>query len=302
MNRAEVEKKTRQLYHQIHQEQGDDPKIFQRLTTLLSTDFLRFPPDFFHGKVCLDAGCGSNANATFNFLEMGAQKVYAFDVDESIFESVPRYLKKYDGKYELKISNVLDIDFSDNFFDYTHCSGVLHSTTDVFKGIEELLRVTKKSGILYFDLYGKGGLVRDVTTFLRERYLQDPEFATLIDHLNEQKLFDFFSWIVERMSAKNIKIADHVSPQLIKQMFDKDLALTIKDRIQTPIYIENSAEEVINFLKERGIKKVERLTKYPHFNNIRKFLAPLYEQYDHPYSKTFYGSGKIQLKVFKPED
>ena len=78
IEKEKVEKRTREIYHEIHVEQGNERKTYDRLISLLSTDYLRVSKDFFHGKICLDAGCGSNANATYAMLIMGAKKVYAF--------------------------------------------------------------------------------------------------------------------------------------------------------------------------------------------------------------------------------
>ena len=41
----------------------------------------------------------------------------------------------------------------DNFFDFVHCAGVLHHTTDLPAGIKELARVTKEGGILVITTY-----------------------------------------------------------------------------------------------------------------------------------------------------
>ena len=86
---------------------------------------------------------------------------------------------------------------------------------------------------------------------------------------------------------------------LIRLMFDKDIVLTIKDRITAPVYHENSEAEIIEMLKSSGITKVERLVRYPKMNNIRRFLSPLYYQYESKFSHMLYGSGTVQIKGIK---
>ena len=107
----------------LHKSQGQDPAIFARLTSLLTTEYLRVKEDWFVGKICLDAGCGSNGNATYSMLQMGAEKVHAFDLDpgteDTILQSVPPYLREFEGRYELRLGNVLDIAYPDDFFDFT---------------------------------------------------------------------------------------------------------------------------------------------------------------------------------------
>ena len=121
---------------------------------MYSHEYFNVDELFFNDKICLDAGCGSNVNGTRALLDLGAKKVHAFDLDESIFEIAPKFLKKFEGKYELKTGNVLDIPYDDNFFDFVFCSGVLHHTTDFFNGLSELARVTKHGGVLYFSTLG----------------------------------------------------------------------------------------------------------------------------------------------------
>lgn len=297
--KIDLEKRTRRIFHDIHRAQGDDNYIFGRLSTLLNTDFLKVGPGFFKGKVCLDAGCGSNANATYNMLSLGAGKVCAFDLDETILGSAPKYLKKFEGKYELSVGNVLNINFPDNYFDFTHCAGVLHHTVDLYKGLAELARVTRRGGTLYFDTYGKDGLIREITAFFRSKYQQDEQFRSVIDTLDHSAFKDLFMWIKSAMSRKGDKMGSHMALPLISELFDKDLVLTIKDRLQAPLYHEDSEEDLRGWLKKNGFKKVERLTKYPRYKNIRRFLSPLYEQYDNKFARLLYGSGQIQLKAIK---
>lgn len=299
MDLNKMERKTREIFHAIHKVQGNEKAIFDRLKDLMSPAYLRENEDFFQEKICLDAGCGSNANASYSMLAHGAAKVHSFDLDESIFETVPRLLKEFDGRYELTIDNVLDMDFSDGFFDFVHCSGVLHHSSDVEAGIRELARVTKKGGMLYVMTYGKGGLIRDITTFLREKYRQEQEFKTMVDALNEEIFEEFFTYIFAIMQEHGDEYGSKVPLDLIRLMFDKDIVLTIKDRITAPVYHENSEAEIIEMLKSSGITKVERLVRYPKMNNIRRFLSPLYYQYESKFSHMLYGSGTVQIKGIK---
>ena len=86
---------------------------------------------------------------------------------------------------------------------------------------------------------------------------------------------------------------------VMQSLFDEDLALTIKDRIKSPVYLEHSEEEIIAFLKDAGFSSAPRLTRYPVYRNIRKFLSPLYYKYNSEFSKLLYGSGAIQIKAKK---
>jgi len=297
--REKFEKETRKLFHKLHSAQAESEYIFHRLTSLLSTEYLEVDKDYFKGKICLDAGCGSNANATYAMLKMGAEKVYAFDLDESIFETVPGMLKEFSGRYDLKTGNVLEIDFADNTFDFVHCGGVLHHSADVLRGLRELGRVTKPGGILYVHTYGAGGLIREITSFLREKYSRDETFRFLVDNLNAEQVRTGIRGILTGMQKHGDTMGDKVSNELLEELLDDDLVLTIKDRIAAPAYHEHSEEVLRECLEKEGFGKIERLTRYPHLKNIRRFLSPLYKEYDSELARFLYGSGLIQLKAYK---
>jgi len=299
MKKDVLEKKTRKVFHKIHTAQGRDHKIFDRIRSLLTTDYLEVPKGFFQDKICLDAGCGSNANATSAMLHMGAAKVYALDLDSSIVEVAPLYLRGFEEKYKLDIGNILDMDYPDDFFDFTNCAGVLHHTKDAFLGLKELTRVTKKGGILYVVINGKGGVVREITNFLRQKYGKDRQFKGLIDKLTEKDFRELWEWIALSMDKEGDRLGKKIPSELIKELFNNDLVLTIKDRITAPTYHEYSEKEISNWLRDNGFIKIKRLTRNPKISNIRRFLCPFYYNYNHKFSKLLYGDGHIQLKAVK---
>ena len=78
-----------------------------------------------------------------------------------------------------------------------------------------------------------------------------------------------------------------------------DLILTIKDRIQTPIYDETPIDDVVNWLENNGFVDIKRLTRYPKFNNIRQFLSPLYHNYESDLAKILFNEGYLHMKALK---
>ena len=102
MIKHSFETRTRKVFHGLHKKQGENDQILKRLIALLNPEYLKVDSEFFKDKICLDAGCGSNANATYSMLQQGASQVYCFDLDETIFETVPQYLQLFEGRYVLK--------------------------------------------------------------------------------------------------------------------------------------------------------------------------------------------------------
>ena len=230
---------------------------------------------------------------------MGAKKVHAFDLDESIIDTVPKFLENCDGRYELTTGNVLEIPFQDNQFDFVFCSGVLHHTVDLWKGLDELARVTKPGGTLYLAIFGIGGLFSKFTKILRTEYSENSDFKNLLDNLTVEQIKFFINWVFTQLENHNDDITERINSQDIISLIDQDLILTLKDRITAPIYLETSFEKIKNRLMENKFETIERLTKYPKLNNIRRFLSPLYENYDSSFSKILFNEGFLQIKATK---
>ena len=292
------EKKTRETFHDLHISQSRVGS-YERLVQMLTPDYLMEDGDFFENKTCLDAGCGSNANATYSMLHHGAKMVYAFDLDETFIKTASEHLREFNNRYCLEAGNVLEMRYADESFDFVHCCGVLHHTADPSKGLAELARVTKKGGQLYILMYGKGGLTRDITSLLREKYNTDEEFNKFIDNLNMEYIHQIVEFILLTMKENNDPFFSKHSIKPLMQLLDEDLVLTIKDRITAPAYHEHSEEELRRALSALGFEKIQRLVRYPKIRNLRRFLSPFYHKYDTDISKMLYGSGVIQLKAVK---
>jgi ubiquinone/menaquinone biosynthesis C-methylase UbiE len=299
INSREIEKDTRKTFHKIHTLQAQDKRIFQRLHALLGTEYLEVEKDFFRGKICLDAGCGLNANAVSALLGLGAQKVYGLDINPAVLKYAPAHLRPFKSKYELKVGSVTNMEFPDNFFDFVHCSGTLHHLADPLQGIKELGRVTKTGGMLYINIDGPGGIIREVIHSLRGIYRKDNNLKVFIDNLDEQQILEIWQWMAETMRSQGDVFVQKLPIVFFKSLFNHDLVLTIKDRIMPYYYHEMSEEELRNCLSENGFIKMKRLTRYPKINNIRRFLCPFYYRYDHKFSRLLYGEGMIQLKAVK---
>ena len=287
---------TRRIFDRIHRDQAEDPQLYQRLVSLLSTEYLQLPPDYFASKTCLDTGCGSNANATRAMLELGAGSVVALDLDESI-ASAARHLASYTNRHALIAGDVLALPLRSASFDFVCCNGVLHHTTDAREGFRELARVTKPGGILYIVVDGPAGLAGDMVNLLRSRYAADEGFRSRIDQLTFETLRSHVDWILDRLASHERRPPTPAERDFVLSLFDKELVLTLKDRIQAPRYDTFREEEVRGWFEADGFTDVTRLTRYPAYSNVRRFLAPLYCYYDHPLAALVYGEGVLQLRA-----
>jgi ubiquinone/menaquinone biosynthesis C-methylase UbiE len=113
---------------------------------------------FLKNKSCLDAGCGSG-RAIRSMLLAGAKAVTGIDMGEGCVRNSISRNSEFKDRLDVRLASVLEIPFPDNTFDFVHCDGVLHHTTDSYRGFCELTRVLKPGGTLVIAVYGKGGLM-----------------------------------------------------------------------------------------------------------------------------------------------
>lgn len=298
-----LEKETRKVFKQIHEGILKDKTASNRFRSMLTTAYLGVEDSFFHGKVCLDAGCGSHGGGIYNLFSLGAEKVYGLDVDSTFVEPVKKVLEDggFNGKYQLDIGSVLELPYPDNFFDYVQCHGVLHHTADAKKGLREMHRVTKPHGIIYITIMGKGGLFHDlVFDYLRPRYKNDREFKKQVDSLRLEQIHKQLDWLIDNIKQETPE--DKQGAQLLiglKELINQDYILSWWDALQAPSYDRFTEEEVRGWFVECGCYDIERVSRYPVYKNIRVVLAPLYFHYYSELARLLYGEGVIQLRAYK---
>ena len=147
-----------------------DEKLFRESVELFRFRLKanNFDLNWFKGKKCLDAGCGGG-RYSIAIAEEGASKVIGCDLSEQGIDDASKRAKFYNlNNLEFLKASVLDLPFKDNEFDMSWCAGVLHHTSNPAKGLRELARVTKKGGLIYLLLYGKGGIRWPLMMELRE--------------------------------------------------------------------------------------------------------------------------------------
>ena len=296
MNKKKIEYQTTKLFSDIHQDQFEN-KILYRLTNLLDYKYFGVNKSFFHNKVCLDAASGLNANATINLLNMGAKHVHLFDINKKILSITKNFLNKRfsEDKFTIKHDSLLKVDYPDNYFDFVHCAGAIHHTTDWKKSLNNLCRVTKNGGTLFIEFYTKGGVIHEIVDFLRYKYKKDKVFKKFIQNLNKETFKNIIKFIEKENSINKINKFNKNEYSSFLKYFDYDSILTIKDRIQSPLYTQIKTNDVIKILKKNKFNKIKRISRFPIFENYRKFLSPFYKNYNNYYSKILYGEGMPQI-------
>jgi SAM-dependent methyltransferase len=288
---------TRAVFDHIHRAQDNDEDLYRRLVSLVSSEYFGLGDEFPRGLRVLDAGCGSNANASVAFLELGAAEVVSFDLGKGWMETARRRLAGFGRRSVCRSGSVLKLPRDLGRFDFVHCAGVLHHTVDPELGFRNLARVTIAGGHTFVTLMGTGdGLLAQCTNLLRRRYRSEPRFREQVDGLTYPELRDLIDWLLTRREEEEGGIG--AEREFVHSLFDADLLLTLRDRLQAPTYhgFQFSEAQVRRWFESASYEEIRRITRYPRgFRNLRRFLSPLYQEYRHPAARALFGEGYIQM-------
>ncbi|MFC0804776.1 class I SAM-dependent methyltransferase [Ensifer sp. P24N7] len=293
-----LESNTRAVFDRYQRQQEKNEHIFSRLVSLIDEEYFGFNPGGFTGLQVLDAGCGSNANASYAFLEKGAAKVTSLELGEEWMDCAARRLSKFGPRSVLIDGSVLNLPFADAAFDFTHCAGVLPHTANPRKGFDELARVTRPGGHLFLTIMGTGnGVLYRCINHLRELYASDAEFRQAIDNLDGRTAKEAIDWLLA-VKGQNESPLLEGEDGFIRSLFDDDLFVTVRDRFQAPTYHEFAFTErqIRTWYAENRFVDVRRVSRYTKgLENLRRFLAPMYLHYGHPLARFWFGDGCIQM-------
>ncbi len=117
-------------------------------------------------KRVLDAGCGTGRNSLWP-LKYGAVSVVAFDVDPRTVEVARTNLSGY-PQCEVRQCSIYEIPW-ENEFDITFSIGVIHHLADPKKAVRQLIKATKRGGLILIWVYGREGqtIVKSVVNLIR---------------------------------------------------------------------------------------------------------------------------------------
>jgi malonyl-CoA O-methyltransferase len=95
--------------------------------------------DNLDGKKVLDTGCGKGRFAKILKDKYPNAEIYGVDISEELLKSVPENIITMQG-------SIMDMKFSDNFFDVVYCVETLEHAPETENALRELLRVVRKNG------------------------------------------------------------------------------------------------------------------------------------------------------------
>lgn len=104
----------------------------------------------------VDIGCGTGQLA--NFLGLKGRRVLGVDYSQQSLALATALRDKFNLKtVRFQRENVLELSLPDASFDYVFCNGVLHHTSDPYRGFRHMVRVCRPGGYLVVGLYNTYG-------------------------------------------------------------------------------------------------------------------------------------------------
>jgi ubiquinone/menaquinone biosynthesis C-methylase UbiE len=264
---ADVKTLTGQLYSSLFT-RFDDRHYFDEATDLLQQRIDRngIGYDWLKGKKGLDAGCGGG-RYTVALANLGAANVTGIDYGrDSIKDAKRRSKNARIDKVNFRHADVLNIPYKDNTFDFVFSNGVLHHTTDPFRGIQELCRVLKPGGKVWIFLYGKS-LWWQMMDVLRPLSAKAPR---------------------ERCQQV-MQLMGYAPNRIFKFM----------DSLYVPIIESYSAVQMQRLLKRAGftggMQQLPRCVETPYFRGVNELLWDR-----EPFAEARWGAGELRYLAEKP--
>ena len=245
INKKYISVKTGDLFHHLWKNLNNDQ--FKQSVDLIKKRLKinKFSELQFKNKIVLDVGCGSGRFCVLAS-SLQAKKVYGIDSSKINIDYNKKKFKKFTNIKFLFGDNT-NLKIKRNFSDITISQGVIHHTTDMFKSLNELIRVTKKGGKILLLVYGEHGMRWSLIKKLRP-----------------------ISNIIGKKEIIKIMKKNNFSTNNIKHFID-DLFV--------PIQVQTGINHLTKYLKEKKLKvKIwNKNNTLDHEQNIEKYLEEFYK-------------------------
>ena len=142
---------------------------------------------------------------------------------------------------------------------------------------------------------GSGGIITEtLIKIIRPLYHKDKKFKKSVNKILFNKMKGYKKFYLSNLDKKSKKII-----YFLQKFIDKDIYLTLQDRILAPKYKTYDENELKIKLKKIGFKNIYRIKRNVKFKNLRSLLSPFYHHWDHDLSRLLYGNGFISLMMTK---
>jgi ubiquinone/menaquinone biosynthesis C-methylase UbiE len=133
----------------------------------------------FRNQKVLEVGIGAGTDFV-QWIKAGAH-AYGVDITEEAVEHVKNRLQMDSlAAEDVRVADAENLPFDDESFDLIYSWGVIHHSPDTLKALSEIIRCTKKSGIIKIMVYNRKSL-NAFYLYLRHGFLKLKPFRTFSD-------------------------------------------------------------------------------------------------------------------------
>lgn len=137
------------------------------------------------GGKCLEIGCGCGVGAQIIHQSFAPASIHGLDIDLDMLNAAKKKRRAWKNvPLHLLAGDAQELPFPDHCFDAVFNYGIIHHLEDWQKGITEIARVLKDSGIFFFEeiyppLYANV-LFRRILDHPRENRFHGPEYRAAL--------------------------------------------------------------------------------------------------------------------------
>ena len=233
-------------------------------------DYVRpLGPDFFPGKLGLDAGCGFGRHVHYA-AKYGAEMV-AMDLSDAV-EAAAHNNRGFPNIHVIQ-GDIYNPPFLPNTFDFCYSIGVIHHLPDPPAGFRSLTRFVKPGGTMSVWIYGpRVGLAERITVALRRR-------TTTMEYGNLYRL----CWVI----AATLRLSSHLPYRLLSsfgrtrglaqrlpfhgyaEMPFRTVIADAFDRLSVPLVRYYTAPEIRAWFEADGFDAIQLHRRFLHNESWR---------------------------------
>jgi len=244
--------------------------VFSEMYEVWEENFLDYvhplQPDFFDGKLGLDAGCGFGRHLHYA-AKFGAEMV-GLDLSEAV-ESAYNNTKQLNNVHIVQ-GDIYNPPFREGTFDFIYSIGVLHHLPDPKGGFTSLTRFLKPNATMFAWVYGpRYGISQKISVFLR-RFTTKMNYRLLYAFCFAIALFlRTFSHLPYKVMRKVPGLRRFAEKLPIKEHHKYPFRVVVADafdRLSVPIVNYYTAEQFRKWFDDAGMVDVKIIERFK--NNI----------------------------------
>lgn len=204
--------------------------------------------NFIDKEKVLDAGCGlgqwSVALSKLN------KKVYSFDISDNRVNVVKELIKTYNiNNIDIELGNIENLEFQNDYFDSIFCYSVIF-LTNLKKSLQEIYRVLKPNGKVYFTANGLGWYINCIVNERNKSENYNPRNMA-IDSINNSLCYLNNKNYVE---GTQLVISSEIMKEFLSEVGFKDIIIKSEGTIN--LFDKQGSRSFYESLEDYGVENI----------------------------------------------